>query len=96
MCIGSDDTLQVHLELLELTGGRAPDGTTDSRKGEPGGALYIPEASHSLTLDGCIVSDNRAGNGFGTAWETEGGDGGSGGTEIINSLLAFNCVPTLY
>ena len=86
-CIFSDDTLQVHLELLELTRGRAPGGTTGSMEGEPGGAVYIPGTNHSLTLDGCIIKDNRSGNGYGESWQTEGGDGGPGGGIYSNSPL---------
>ncbi len=85
--ICSDDTLQVHLELLELTKGRAPGGTAGSLEGEPGGAVYIPGTNHSLTLEGCIITDNRSGNGYGESWQTEGGNGGPGGGIYSNSSL---------
>lgn len=87
ICICSGGSLQVHLELLELTRGRAPGGTPGSMEGEPGGAVYIPETNHSLTMDGCIIADNRGGNGFGAHWQKEGGDGGPGGGIYSNSSL---------
>lgn len=78
-----DRIFQVHagatvtITNVMVRNGRAPDGTSDACNGGDGGGIAN---AGILTLAGCAIADNQAGNGcVGEGEQGDGGDGGRGG-----------------
>jgi uncharacterized delta-60 repeat protein len=85
---------------LTIRDGRAPDGATNSLtggNGADGGGIYN---AGTLTLSGCILTANRAGNGGAGASSIDnsspgsaGGSGGSGGALYnVGTLKLMDCI----
>lgn len=90
--VSAEDSCSIYLELLELHRGKAPDGTNEAMEGEPGGGIFIPDSNHMIRLKSCIISNNYAGNGYGSSLIDDGGTGGNGGGIYSNSEMRLeNC-----
>ena len=80
------------LDQVDLEGGYAPDGLAGGFAGRDGGAIYN---DGTLTLTGCTLFANKAGNGSdGGAGPTgtaggDGGNGGNGGAIYNNGTLTL-------
>lgn len=86
----SDDSLEVHLVNLVITGGKAPDGTEERINGQGGGGIFIGQDYHQVYLENCQVNGNLAGNGCDSS--DIAGNGGDGGGIYSNCYVSLiNC-----
>jgi len=86
----SDNFLEIHLNNLVITGGKAPDGTEESINGQGGGGIFIGQDYHQVYLMNGQIHGNLAGNGYnGPDFAGNGGDGGGIYSNSYVSLI--NC-----